>query len=152
MTNWIEEKAAQIKKQRGETQKKASLGIEIVDRLESIVRQDIDRWNELNPNYRRKIDGVFKSLPSGGFKVRKTSFPPASVEVIFDPASFSIQIEASRSRPSNQETYTVRTQFRLVTSADDVCQLCTSSGDPITIEEASRILLEGMIEHTVSSS
>jgi hypothetical protein len=152
MTNWIEEKAAQIKKQKGETQKQASLGPEIVDRLESIVRQDVDRWNELNPNYRRKIDGVFKSLPSGGFKVLKTSFPPASVETIFDPASFSIQVESSRCRPSNQETYTVRSQFRLVTSADGGCQLCTNSGDPITIEEASRILLEGMIEHTASSS
>jgi hypothetical protein len=152
MTNWIEEKAAQIKTQKGETLKKASLGPEIVDRLESIVRQDVDRWNELNPNYRCKIDGVFKSLPSGGFKVRKTSFPPASVEAIFDPAAFSIQIESSRCRPSNQETYAVRSQFRLVTSADGGFQLSTLSGDPITLEEASRILLEGMIEHAVSSS
>lgn len=152
MTDWIEQKAAELESQREVTQKKAALGREITDQLEAAVRRDVEQWNALNPSFRRRIEGVTKSLPSGGFKVSKTSFPPATVETIFFADSLSIQIEAARSFPGAQSSYAVRGEFRLEPDANGGLHLTTQSGDPLTLEEASRILLEKVIDNPLVSN
>jgi hypothetical protein len=152
MTEWIEQKAAEIKAQQEVTQRKVTLGREITDQLESTVRRDVEQWNALNPSFRRRIEGVTKSLPSGGFKVSKTSFPPATVEAIFFADSLSIQIEAARFVPGIQSSSTARGEFRLEPDADGGLHLTTQSGDPLTLEEASRILLEKVIDNPLTSN
>jgi hypothetical protein len=146
MAHWIEQKAARLKTQEEDALKRPAQGAEIVDQLETIVRRDVEKWNELNPGYRRRIDGVIKSMSSGGFQVRKTSFPPATVDAILAADSFSIKVKSIRLRPGSKEPCTAKGQFDLKPAANGRLCLTTRSGKPISLEEASRVLLEPIIE------
>ena len=156
MLNWIEQKSAELKAQKTELEKKArqekkaelhkqALGAMTVDELEMAVRHDIARWNELNPGYRRRIDGVMKLQPSGAFRVYKSSFPPASVEAVLDPESFCVTVETTRVRPGEKEQHTDRGHF-ILTAAKQGFWLTLESGKAVSFADASQVLLEPIIE------
>jgi hypothetical protein len=146
MAHWIEQKAAQLKAQEEDALKRRAGGAEIVDQLETMVRRDVEKWNELNPGYRRRIDGVIKSMSSGGFQVRKTSFPPATVDAILAADSFSVKLKSIRLRLGCKEPCAATGRFDLKPAANGRLCFATHSGEPISLEEASQFLLEPIIE------
>jgi len=82
MDNWIEDKAARLKKRQGQAEDARQAGIHeadvismqgrnILDQLETIVRRDVEKWNAHFPDDpRRRIDSVGKLSPNG-FIVQK---------------------------------------------------------------------------------
>jgi hypothetical protein len=144
MADWIELRSAQLKSQEAALDEKLP-GAVAVDLLEMAVRHDVDRWNELNPGYRRRIDGVRKLMPSGAFRVYKTSFPPVSVDAMLDPQSSSIILEASTVRPGGKGRQTDRCHFTLAAGHGGF-HLATEPGEAISFADASRVVLEPIIE------
>ena len=126
MADWIETKSSQLNQQKADLDKKAALrnkaqAAATVDQLEMAVRNDVDRWNELNPGYRRRIEGVKKLMPSGAFRLYKTSFPPAAVEAVLDPESFFVNVETTTVDPGGQEQRTVHSHFVLAAEKNGFC-------------------------------
>jgi hypothetical protein len=149
MTDWIEQKTAQIEAQKGaldepdeKVRQRRSLGLQFLDQLEVTVQRDIEKWNKLNPGYRRRIDGMAKSMPSGGFQVRKTSFPSATVDVILGADSLSIQVQSTFLTSDGNRPQTVMSQFGFKPDSDGKLFVIVHSGNAISFEAASQILLE----------
>jgi hypothetical protein len=144
MADWIEQRSAQLKTHKADDNKQAQASA-TVDQLENAVRRDVARWNELNPSYRLRIDGVTKLMPSGAFRVYKTAFPPASVNAVLDPDSFCVVLETTTLGATGHGPRTSRSQFMLAASKGGFC-LTSRPGVPISLEEASRLLLEPILE------
>ena len=150
MADWIELKSAQLKSQEADQRADQQAARErrvqaaaAVDQLEIAVRNDIARWNELNPGYRQRIDGVKKLMPSGAFRLYKTSFPPAAVEAVLDQESFVVMVETTTVRPGGQE-HTAHSDFMLAPEKNGFC-LTLQPGDAISFADASRVLLEPIL-------
>lgn len=144
MADWIELRSAQLKSQKAGLDEKAQ-GAAMVDELEMAVRHDVARWNELHPGYRQRIDGVRKLMPSGGFRVYKTSFPPVIVDAVLDPVSSSVVLEARSVRAGGQGQMMDRCHFTLAAEQNGF-RLAIQSGEAISFAEASRVVLEPIIE------
>lgn len=148
MTDWIEQKTAQIEARNGapdedeKGRQKRSLGLQLLDQLEVTVQRDVQKWNKLNPGYRRRIDGIAKSMPTGGFQVRKTSFPSATVDVILAADSLSIQVQSTFLSLDDNRPQTVKSQFGFKPDSDGKPPMLSHSGNKISFERASQILLE----------
>lgn len=140
MGDRIELVSAQI-----ESQKARMDGAATVDQLEMAVRHEVARWNELNPGYRRRIDGVRKLMPSGAFRVYKTSFPPVSVDAVLDPESFCVVLQATSVGVRGQGQQNDRCQFTLEAGQNGF-SLATQPGQAISFAEASRFVLEPIVE------
>ena len=156
MSSWIEKKSAQLQQDKVELDKQAQrerksalekqiAGAATVDKLEMAVRRDIAKWNELNPNYRRRIDGVVKLMPSGAFRVSKTSFPPASVEAVLDPESFCVSLETT-TVPRGEAAYRTDSGSLMLKAEKEGFSLTLQSGRALSFADASRVLLEPIIE------
>jgi len=115
-----------------------------VDQLETAVRDDVARWNELNPSYRRRLDEVKKLMPSGAFRVCKSSFPPAAIDVVLDPESFCVNVETTTMDPEGREQFIVENHFILALEKGEF-RLTRQAGDAISFVGASRALLEPII-------
>ena len=143
MTNWIEQKATRAKAQEEARPVSLEQARELVDQLEAVVRLDVDKWNA---HFRKKIDGVSRSLPSGAFKVRKTSFPPVTVDVsLIGNSSSTIQIETTKRRSVGAGVYTLMRHFELAPTAAGAVGLTTPTGESLSLEAASRIVIETII-------
>jgi hypothetical protein len=150
MTDWIDQKAAQDKATKEEAERRLAVARETVDQLEAIVRTNVEKWNI---SFRRqKIDGVSKAMPSGAFTVRKTSFPSATANAFLSPDSSMIEIETVRRRPVGDGSYSVKKEFYLKLKANGGIALTTHLGEPITLEEVSRVLLETIVEGSATPS
>jgi len=145
MADWIELRSAEINSEKAELEKKQVWGAEAVDKLESAVRRDIARWNDLNPGYRRRIDGVKKLMRTGAFRVYKTSFPTAMVDAVLDPESLCVMVEATTVRPREQKAHTQSGQLML-TAEKNGFGLRLDTGRALSFAEASQMLLEPIIE------
>jgi hypothetical protein len=148
MADWIQEKsiaqASQDRETKEDARKKRAEVTALMDQLEAAVRRDVDKWNELNPGYRRRIDGVSKLMPSGAFQVVKTSFPTARLAVMLAPDGQAALIERSVIREG--ATRTLRDQLRITAEPDGAFQFVSPSGDTLDCDAASRALLEPIIE------
>jgi hypothetical protein len=149
MTDWIDQKAAQDKAQKEESQRRFALARQAVDQLEAMVRSGVEKWNA---SFRQKIDGVSKSMPTGAFAVRKTSFPSATANAFLSPDSSTIEIETVKRRPVGDGSFTVKNHFYLRFEANGGIALVTQSGEPISLEAVSRVLLETIVEGSASST
>ena len=148
MTDWMDDKATQDKARQEEAEKRLMVGRAAVDQLEAIVRRDIEKWNA---SFRQKIDNLSKSMPSGAFKVRKTSFPSATADVFLSSDSSIIEIETARWRAGSNEPKTTKNRFYLKPVVNGVVALGTESGEAISLEAVSRVLLEAMMEGTTAA-
>jgi hypothetical protein len=149
MTEWIDQKAAQEKAKKEDSQKKLALARQAVDQLEAMVRTSVEKWNA---SFRQKIDGVSKSMPTGAFTVRKTSFPSATANVFVSPDSSTIEIETVKRRSVGDGSYTVKNHFYLKLAANEGIALTTQSGEPTSLEVVSRVLLEAIVEGSATST
>ena len=145
MADWIELKSAELDLEKVELQKKQVWSAEAVDKLETAVRRDIARWNELNPGYRRRIDGVKKLMRTGAFRVYKTSFPTAMVDAVLNPETFCVMVEATSVRPGEQKAHT-QSGHLMLTAEKNGFGLRLESGKALSFAEASQMLLEPIIE------
>jgi hypothetical protein len=157
MTDWIEEKAAQIKKlqEQAEDARQSGVheadvvstqGVNVLEKLEAVLRKDVEQWNSKFPNdVRQRIDSVARSIPSG-FVVHKTGYPSATLRVAFDAATKSIQFEATKLRAIGEGAYSVKGLFHLKLSEEGAIYLTNRSGEPFSFEEASRHLLEAVLD------
>jgi hypothetical protein len=145
MANWVDKKSAELESQKAELDRRHVCGAETVDKLEMAVRRDIERWNELNPAYRRRIDGVRKLMHSGAFRVYKTSFPPAMVDAMLDPESFQVLVEITTTRPGEKRPHTEHGHFELSKAAEGFA-LTLKSGYSLSFADASQVLLGPIIE------
>ena len=146
MSHWIEQKAEQTQSQKDDVQKRRVQGLEIICNLEAAVRADVDKWNELNSSYRRRIDGVFKTVPTGAFQIRKVSFPSAAVDVMLAPDAWSIQVRRNNVDPAKNLPQITREQFELKAGSKGTLVLSLPSGESVSLGMASRFLLEPIIE------
>lgn len=157
MNDWIDEKAARIKKrqEQAEEARQSSVheaavisehGRDVLDQLEAVVRSDVEKWNAHFPNdVRRKIDSVRKLIP-GGFVVHKTGYPTATLQAVFDPASLSIQFTVTKVRAIGEGEYNIKGLFHLNVSEYGDIYLTNRSGVHFPFEDASRHLLESVLE------
>ena len=148
MTDWIEEKAARSRTLKDDARKRLSQGRQTIDQLETIVRRDIEKWNA---RFEQKVDGVSKTMPSGAFNVRKTSFPSATADAFLSADSSAIEIETTKRRTVGDGSYTVKNRINLKSAANGSLSLTTQSGESISLDGVSRLLLETIIESTPSS-
>jgi hypothetical protein len=149
MTDWIDQKAAQDKAQKEESQRRLAQARQTVDQLEAMVRSSVEKWNA---SFRQKIDGVSKSMPTGAFAVRKTSFPSATANAFLSADSSAIEIETIKRKPVGDGSYTVKNRFHLRFEASGSIALTTHAGDPISLEAVSRVLLETIVEGSATST
>lgn len=145
MANWVERKSAELELERAELEKRQTGGAEAVDKLEMAVRRDIDRWNELNPSYRRRIDGVRKLMRSGAFRVYKTSFPPAMVDAVLDPEAGQVLVEITTTRPGEKRSRT-ESGHLMLSAGQNGFVLTLKSGYALSFADASQVLLGPIIE------
>ena len=115
-----------------------------VDCLEKAVRDDVTRWNELNPAYRRRLDDVKKLMPSGAFRVSKSSFPPFAIDVVLDRESFCVNVETTTMNPEGGEQRIEQSYFILAIEEGAFC-LTRQPGEAIPFDAASRLMLEPII-------
>ena len=141
MAEWMERNSDMDRKEAKERQAQAAAA---VDQLEIAVRDDVARWNELNPGYRRRLDDVKKLMPSGAFRVCKSSFPPFAVDVVLDPESFCVNVETTTMNPVGGEQYIAQSCFILAAEKSGF-GLTHQPGDTISFANASRSLLERLI-------
>src|ERR1700722_6051686 len=157
MTDWIEEKAAQIKKRQEQAEDARQSGLhesdvisaqghDVLEKLEAVLRKDVEQWNSNFPNdVRQRIDSVGKSIPSG-FVIHKTGYPSATLHAAFDPATKSIQFEATKLRAVGEGAYSVKGLFHLKLSEEGAIYLTNRSGELFSFEDASRHLLEAVLD------
>jgi hypothetical protein len=146
MADWIEQRHAELKLQKAEIEKKQVWGGEAIEKLEMAVRHDVARWNELNPGYRRRIDGVKKLMRSGAFRVYKTSFPPAMVDAVLVHESGFVMVEATTVRPGDQRPHT-QSDHLILSATKNGFGLARGSGKALSFAEASQVLLEPIIKN-----
>ena len=115
-----------------------------VDHLEKAVRDDVARWNELNPGYRRRNDDVKKLMPSGAFRVSRSSFPPFSVDIVLDPESFCVNVETTTMNPVGGEQY-IQQNYFILAMENGTLSLTRQPGEAISFADASRAVLETII-------
>lgn len=157
MNDWIEEKASQIKKRQEQAENARQSGVheadviskqgrDVLEQLEAVVRRDVEKWNANFPNdVRRRIDGVDKLIPNG-FVVRKTGYPTATLHAVFDPASMAIQFAVSKIRAIGEGEYNIKGLFHLKLSEEGEIYLTNRSGEHFPFEDASRHLLEAVLD------
>jgi hypothetical protein len=157
MDDWIEEKAARLKQRQEQAEDARQEGIheadvisiegpDILDQLEAIVRRDVEKWNAHFPDDpRRRIDSVVKLTPSG-FVVQKTGYPTATLRAFFDPDSMSIQFTVSKLRAIGEGEYCIKGLFHLKLSDQGEIYLTNRSGDHVPFLDASRHLLEAVLD------
>jgi hypothetical protein len=161
MSDWIDEKAAQIKKNQKESaaelQRRVqsaevirSGGRDVLSALEKFVRADVEKWNAHFPgDESRTIDSVTKSLPSG-FRVHKSHFPSATVDVEFDPESLSLRVRVAGRTSKDHQSHTSEHQIHLSVAADETIFLTPhTSGKRITLADASRLILEAILDQSL---
>jgi hypothetical protein len=158
MTDWIDQKATQIKKNQQEAAKEhdqrlhaqqviRARGRDVLPQLEEIVRADVEEWNShFRDDKSRTIDTVSKSLPSG-FRVHKSHFPSATVDVDFDPDSLSLRVRITRRDMIRGEPSSTDEQIHVDVAADETISLTPhTSGKCISFADASRLILEAIID------
>jgi hypothetical protein len=157
MNDWIEEKAALIKKRQEKTEEERqsgkheadviyAKGRDVLEQLESVVRADVEKWNAKFPNdVRQRIDSIGKSVPSG-FVVHKTGYPAATLHAHFDAASMSIQFSATKRRAIGEGEYNLKGLFHLRLSDEGAIYLTNRSGELFSFKDASRQLLEAVLD------
>jgi hypothetical protein len=157
MDNWIEDKAALLKKRQGQREDARQAGIHeadvismqgrnILDQLETIVRRDVEKWNAHFPDDpRRRIDSVGKLTPNG-FIVQKTGYSTATLRAYFDPDSMSIQFTVNKVRAIGEGEYSIKGLFHLNLSDDGEIYLTNRSGEHFPFLDASRHLLEAVLD------
>ncbi len=157
MTDWIEKKAAQIKERQGQAEYERQSGIheadviyergcEVLEQLEAVVRKDVEKWNAEFPNdARRRIDRIDKSN-SSEFVVHKTGYPTATLHAAFDPDSMSIQFVAIKLRAIGEGVYSIKGLFHLHLSDEGTIYLTNRSGQHFSFDDASRHLLEAVLD------
>jgi hypothetical protein len=157
MTDWIEEKAARIKERQDQAENERQSGVheadviyakgrEVLEQLETVVRADVEKWNANFPNdVRQRIDSVGKSIPNG-FVVHKTGYPAATLHADFDPASMSIKFSAVKRRAIGEGEYIAKGLFNLKLSDEGAIYLTNRSGELFSFEDASRQLLEAVLD------
>jgi hypothetical protein len=146
MTDWIEQKTAKIEARKDAPDEKdrgmRSLGLQLLGQLEVTVQRDIEKWNKLNSGYRRRIDGISKSMPTGGFQVRKTSFPSATVDVILVADSLLIRVQSTFLSQDGNQPQTVISEFGFKPDSGGKPPALIQAGNAISFEMVSQILLE----------
>jgi hypothetical protein len=157
MDDWIEEKAALVKKRQEqaerarqsvlrETDAISAQGHDVLEQLEAVVRRDVEKWNAHFPDdARRRIDSVEKLNPTG-FVVRKTGYPSATLEAVYDPASRSIHFAVIKVRAVGEGAYSVKGVFHLNLSDSGDIYLTNRSGEHFPFLDASRHLLEAVLD------
>ncbi len=157
MDDWIGEKAALVKKRQEQAERArqsgaheadviSAQGHDVLEQLEAAVRRDVERWNAHFPDdARRRIDSVEKLNPSG-FIVRKTGYPSATLQAVYDPASMSIQFTATKVRAVGEGAYSVKGVFHLNLSESGDIYLTNRSGEHFPFLDASRHLLEAVLD------
>ncbi len=157
MDDWIEEKAARLKRRQEQAEDSRQAGIheadvismrgnDILEQLEAVVRGDVEKWNAHFPDDpRRRIDSVATLTPSG-FIVQKTSYPSATLHAVFDPASMSIQFSVIKVRAIGEGEYSIKGLFHLKLSDGGEIYLTNRSGEHFPFLEASRHLLEAVLD------
>jgi hypothetical protein len=163
MDDWIGAKAARIKQRQEQAEESRQSGIheadvisrrgrDVLERLELVVRRDVEKWNAHFPNdARRRIDSVDSidvtdQLIPSGFTVHKTGYPSATLHVVFDPAVMAIQFTASKVRALGEGEYAVKGLFHLNLASDGEIYLTNRSGEHFPYEDASRHLLEAVLD------
>jgi hypothetical protein len=158
MSDWIDQKAAQIKKNQQEAAKEhdqrlyaqvviRARGRDVLPQLEEIVRVDVEKWNaHFRDDESRTIDTVSKSIPSG-FRIHKSHFPSATVDVDFDPDSQSFRVRITRRDMIKGEPSSADEQIHVDVAADETIFLTLhNSGKRISFADASRLILEVIID------
>ena len=157
MNDWIEEKAARIKKRQKQAQEERQSGIDeadaihtkgrdVLEQLEAVVGADIEKWNANFPNdSRQRIDSVAKSTPNE-FVVHKAGYPSAKLRAVFDPGSMSIQFVVIKLRAIGEGEYNIKGLFHLNVSEEGAIYLTNRSGELFSFEDASRHLLEAVLD------
>jgi hypothetical protein len=155
--DWIEEKAARLKNRQEQAEKARQSGVheadvismqgrDVLEQLEAVVRRDVEKWNAHFPNdVRRRIDSVDKLIPSG-FAVHKTGYPTATLHAVFDPASMSIQFTVTKVRAIGEGEYNIKGLFHLKLSDEGEIYLSNRSGVHFPFVDASRHLLEAVLD------
>jgi hypothetical protein len=157
MDDWIEEKAARVKRgqEQAEDARQADIheadvismqGSDIVEQLETVVSRDVEKWNAQFPtDPRRRIDTVGRLTPSG-FVVQKTSYPTATLHVFYDHISMSIQFAVNKVRAIGEGEYSIKGFFHLKLSDEGEIYLTNRSGEHFPFLDASRHLLEAVLD------
>src|ERR1700728_542083 len=157
MDDWIEEKAARVKERQEQAEDARQAGIHEADvisiqgrdvfhQLEVVVRRDVEKWNEHFPDDpRRRIDKVAELSPSG-FVVQKTTYPTATLSAFFEPDSMSIHFTVSKVRAMGEGEYSIKGLFHLKLSDEGEIYLTNRSGDHVAFLDASRHLLEAVLD------
>jgi hypothetical protein len=155
--DWIDEKAARIKKRQEQAEEARQSGVheaavisnhgrDVLEQLEAVVRRNVEKWNAHFPNdARRRIDSVDKLIPSG-FVIHKTGYPTATLHAVFDPASMSIQFTVTKVRAAGEGEYNIKGLFHLNLSEHGDIYLTNRSGEHFPFEDASRHLLEAVLD------
>ena len=109
------------------------------------MRADVEKWNSNFPNdVRQSIDSV-ESIPNG-FVVHKTGYPLATLHADFDLASMSIWFSAAKRRAIGEGEYISKGLFHLKLSDEEVIYLTNRSGEHRSFQDASRDLLEAVLD------
>jgi hypothetical protein len=157
MDDWIEEKAALVKRRQEQAERArrsgaheadviSGQGVDILERLEAVVRRDVEKWNaHFADDERRRIDSLEKLNPNG-FVVRKTGYPSATLQAVYDPASRSIQFSVTKVRAVGEGAYSVKGVFHLNLSESGEIYLTNRSGEHFSFVDASRHLLEAVLD------
>jgi hypothetical protein len=158
MSDWIDQKAAQIKRDQLEAAKDHDRRLhavqiirvrarDVLPHLEEIVRADVEKWNALfQGDESRTIDTVSKPIPSG-FRIHKSHFPSATVDVDFDSDSLSLRVRITRRNMIRGEPYSRDEQIHVDVAADETIFLTPhTSGKRISFADASRLILEAIID------
>ncbi len=157
MDDWIEEKAALVKRRQEQAERArrsgaheadviSGQGLDILERLEAVVRRDVEKWNaHFADDERRRIDSVAKLNPNG-FAVRKTGYPSATLQAVYDPASRSIQFSVTKVRAVGEGAYSLKGVFHLNLSESGEIYLTNRSGEHFSFVDASRHLLEAVLD------
>ena len=158
-SDWIRDKAAQESReqaearQREESQRREAeliraLGPEFVEKLRTVLNEDIVAWNA---NFKdRQINGATKI--QNGFSVSKEGFPRGSAEVTFNPATLRIEVHLARSTAVDfSEMYDTKGGFYLKANPDgrDIHMVDRLKGDAhLQPSGFSRIILESIAEQS----
>jgi hypothetical protein len=85
-------------------------------------------------------------LNPNGFVVRKTGYPSATLQAVYDPASRSIQFSVTKVRAVGEGAYSVKGVFHLNLSESGEIYLTNRSGEHFSFVDASRHLLEAVLD------
>jgi hypothetical protein len=157
MSDWIDKKAEEERKKRERGEKReewrlheatevGARGPELFLQLEDIVKCDVAKWNDAFKDDQWQIEAV-EPTPPNGFRLRKRSFPSATMQVSFDSNAMEIAVNIESERMRGGGVYPRKGSFpmKLSKEGNAIYFTASSGGHHWSLEQVSQILIENLV-------